>query len=176
MTPPDTGRLHFRRFRDADVEVLAEMFADPEVMRFSPRGLFDYDQTVEWLAGHHERFDPTGPWGFRAAIVKETGAYAGHVGLLNQTVEGVEYPEVGYWLHRAHWGKGYATEAARAFRDHAFAARGFDHVISLIVPDNLASQAVARRNGLVEEARARWKDLDVIRFGITRETWERRPR
>lgn len=172
MTPPDSTRLHFRRLCDDDLDALAEMFADPEVMRFSLNGTLDRTGTEEWLAGHWERFDPEGPWGFRAVIEKETGEYAGHAGLLNQTVEGVEYPEVGYWLHRDHWGKGYATEAARAFRDHAFEVRGFDHVVSLILPDNLASQAVARRNGMVEEARQQWRDLEVLRFGITRAAWK----
>jgi len=172
MTPPATRRLHLRLLRDSDLPALSEMFADPEVMRFGLHGTLTPEQTVDWLRDHRERFDPDGPWGFRALIVKDTGEYAGHAGLLNQTVEGVDYPEVGYWLHRAHWGKGYATEAARAFRDHAFEVRGFDHVVSLILPANLPSQAVAVRNGMEFEAEARWRDRDIFRFGIRREVWE----
>jgi RimJ/RimL family protein N-acetyltransferase len=54
-------------------------------------------------------------------------------------------PELGWALARAHWGAGYATEAAQAVRDWARAERDMRHLISLIAPDNLASQRVAQR-------------------------------
>jgi RimJ/RimL family protein N-acetyltransferase len=55
--------------------------------------------------------------------------------------------EIGWALVRAHWGRGYATEAARAVRDWARAERGYDRLISLIDPANVASQRVAERLG-----------------------------
>ena len=56
-------------------------------------------------------------------------------------------PEIGWALARAEWGNGYATEAALAVRDWARSERGFDRLISLIAPDNVASQGVAQRMG-----------------------------
>jgi RimJ/RimL family protein N-acetyltransferase len=56
-------------------------------------------------------------------------------------------PELGWALVRAHWGNGYATEAASAVRDWARSDRSIDRLISLIAPANTASQHVAERLG-----------------------------
>jgi RimJ/RimL family protein N-acetyltransferase len=56
-------------------------------------------------------------------------------------------PEIGWALARSQWGHGYATEAALAVRDWARRERGFDRLVSLIAPDNVASQGVAKRMG-----------------------------
>ena len=58
-------------------------------------------------------------------------------------------PELGWALLRAHWGHGYATEAAAAIRDWAYASRSIDVLVSLISPDNVRSQRVAERLGAV---------------------------
>jgi len=62
-------------------------------------------------------------------------------------------PELGWALVRAEWGNGYATEAARAVRDWARRDRNIGRLISLIAPDNLASQRVAERLGAVRADR-----------------------
>src|SRR5439155_11641904 len=56
-------------------------------------------------------------------------------------------PELGWSLMRAHWGFGYATEAAAAIRDWAYECRSIDLLVSLISPDNVRSQRVAERLG-----------------------------
>ena len=56
-------------------------------------------------------------------------------------------PELGWALMRAHWGRGYATEAAAAIRDWAQRRRKIDRLVSLISPDNVRSQRVAERLG-----------------------------
>ena len=58
-------------------------------------------------------------------------------------------PELGWALMRAHWGRGYATEAAAAIRRWAYEVRGIDRLVSLIAPDNIRSQRVAQRLGAV---------------------------
>lgn len=60
---------------------------------------------------------------------------------------------MGYLFCRAHWHRGYATEAAAACMDYAFGALGADEVCSIIRENNLASRAVAERNGLAPEWR-----------------------
>jgi RimJ/RimL family protein N-acetyltransferase len=58
-------------------------------------------------------------------------------------------PELGWALIRAHWGHGYATEAAAAIRDWAYEFRAIDRLVSLISPDNIRSQRVAERLGAI---------------------------
>jgi RimJ/RimL family protein N-acetyltransferase len=58
-------------------------------------------------------------------------------------------PELGWALTRAHWGHGYATEAAAAIRDWAYERPDVDRLVSLISPDNIRSQRVARRLGAI---------------------------
>jgi RimJ/RimL family protein N-acetyltransferase len=65
-----------------------------------------------------------------------------------QEVEGEELPEVAWLLHRSCWGHGYATEAAAATRDAAFTRWQYEAMISLIRPENVASQKVAQRIGM----------------------------
>jgi RimJ/RimL family protein N-acetyltransferase len=56
-------------------------------------------------------------------------------------------PELGWALIQAHWGFGYATEAAAAIRDWAYESRSIDLLVSLISPSNVRSQRVAERLG-----------------------------
>jgi ribosomal-protein-alanine N-acetyltransferase len=71
-------------------------------------------------------------------------------------LDGRKEVEVGYVLAKSHWGRGLATEAARASRDYGFDVLGFDRLISVIRPDNLQSQRVALKNGMRFE-----KDVDA---------------
>src|SRR5262249_18435174 len=80
-----------------------------------------------------------------AAEEKSTGRFVGRVGL--QRPEGWPGVEVGWMLHRGSWGKGLATEGAKAALDVAFANLGVNRVISMIHPENTASIAVAERLG-----------------------------
>jgi RimJ/RimL family protein N-acetyltransferase len=75
--------------------------------------------------------------------------------------------ECGWTLHPDHWGKGYATEAGRAAVDYAFAVLGCDEVFSVILPTNVASQAVATRLGFTL-----WEER-VLAFlpGVTLGIW-----
>ena len=66
-------------------------------------------------------------------------------------LDGPREHEIAYLLGAEWWGKGYATEAAAAIRDHARSQLGFDRLISLIDPENIASQAVALRIGMHHE-------------------------
>ena len=166
----ETDRLTFRHIVDSDADALLEMFSDPEVMRFAS-GTWNAEEIATWLAKMHERSDDK-CMGFRAGIRKDTGEYVGHVGLLNQEVEGEPVIEVGYWLVRRQWGNGFAAEGARAFRNMGFEQLGVNKIVSLIHPDNVPSQKVAMRNGMTLERDATWRDMQVHVFAITRSEWE----
>lgn len=81
--------------------------------------------------------------------MKETGALIGQCGLTRQEAgEFGRVLEVGYIFNRAFWHRGYAAEAARACRDHAFNRLGAAEVFSIIRVGSAASENVARRNGM----------------------------
>jgi RimJ/RimL family protein N-acetyltransferase len=95
----------------------------------------------------------------------------GQVGLLIQNVEGVEEKEVGYLIHRPFWHRGFATEAALACLDHAFVVLGRQQVISLIRPENLSSQGVARKLGMKPQPRiVQHSGFEHTIFSISRAT------
>lgn len=101
-------------------------------------------------------------------IEKETAVPIGHAGLVRQQVDGKEEIEIGYWLLPAYWRKGYAKEAAVAFRDYGFQALRLKKLISLINPDHPASIFVARKTGLSYEQTASFHGKDVLVYAIKR--------
>lgn len=140
-----TSRVALRPLEPGDLDFVATMLADPEVMRFYPKPL-DRVEAAAWIARMQARqaCDGHGLW---LVLSRDHAAPVGQVGLLRQTVEGIDEVEIGYLLHRPFWGQGLATEAAMAVRDWAF-AQGHPSVISLIRPANEPSQAVAQRLGM----------------------------
>jgi [ribosomal protein S5]-alanine N-acetyltransferase len=142
----ETGRLRLRELVSADLDFVAEMLAHPEVMRFYPK-CYARDEAAEWLDRQRARYlrDGHGLW-----LVEDRadGTPIGQIGLVLQTVGGAPVPEIGYLVHRPHWRRGYASEAARGVRDHAFSTFGYPRVISLVRPENAPSQAVARTLGM----------------------------
>jgi len=142
----ETPRLALREMTPADLDFVASMLGDEEVMRFYPQR-YERPDALAWLDRQLARYarDGHGLW---LVLARDTGEPVGQVGLLNQLVEGVVLPEVGYLVHRPFWRRGYASEAARAVRDHAFAALGRPFVVSLIRPINAPSQGVARKLGM----------------------------
>ena len=142
----ETPRLRLRRMVMRDLDFVASMLGDPLVMRFYP-GVQDREESAEWIRRQRDRYldDGHGLW---LMVERATGAPCGQIGLCMQRVSGLDVPEIGYLVHRPYWRRGYATEAALATRAFAFDARGYARVVSLIRPENLPSQGVARKLGM----------------------------
>ena len=79
--------------------------------------------------------------------------FIGYVGLNIPTFEAAFTPcvEIGWRLAAGHWGKGYATEAARAVLDYGFGSLGLKEIVSFTVPANVRSQAVMQRIGMTRD-------------------------
>jgi RimJ/RimL family protein N-acetyltransferase len=161
-----TERLLLRGFREQDLDEYARICADPEVVRYLGAGT-PFSRTDAWrqmatILGHwHLR-----GYGLWAVEERRSGALIGRIGFWEP--EGWPGFELGWVLGRNWWGKGYATEGARAALDFAFADLGREHVISLIHPDNRASIRVAERLGESLEAETELSGHPVLIYGIHR--------
>lgn len=173
MTIIQTPRLVLRELTDDDHAALFEMYQDPRMNRFiggPPPPREEYWRRVrETWPAYYARHG----FGLWATVRREDGRLMGRCGLLSQEVEGERHVEVAYALAPEFWGRGYATEAALASRDHAFRTLEVPHVISLILADNTPSIRVAGRNGMTFWKTADFRGWHVRVYRITRAEWEK---
>ncbi|MFJ5550282.1 GNAT family N-acetyltransferase [Streptomyces sp. NPDC093225] len=150
MTEILTPRLRLRRWEDDDLVPMAEIHADPEVMRWvgdgRPRNL---EETADAIERWEEEWDEEG-FGLFAVELLGSGELAGFAGLsvphfLPEVLPAVE---IGWRLGRPFWGQGYASEAAHASLEFALQDRGLDRVVSICRPQNQASENVMRKLGM----------------------------
>jgi len=149
-----TERMVLRRMEMADVDDLMDIFSDPVAMRYYP-GTKSRQEAEEWVLRVLRSYREHG-FGLWVAVLEGSGEFAGQCGLTVQVVEGKDEVEIGYLFLRKFWGRGLATEAARAVRDHGFNTLGYERLVSLIDPGNLASRRVAEKVGLRLEKEV-WK-------------------
>jgi RimJ/RimL family protein N-acetyltransferase len=145
----ESERLQLRPMSMNDTNNLLKIFSDLEAMRFYP-GTKNRRQTEDWIGWNLESYSRHG-YGLWVAELKQTGEFAGQCGLVAQDIEGVPEVEIGYLFLRKLWGRGLATEAARACRDYAYNELALKRLISLIHPGNLPSRRVAEKVGMTLE-------------------------
>ncbi|GAA0275165.1 GNAT family N-acetyltransferase [Cryptosporangium japonicum] len=151
--PLETPRLWLRRWRDDDVDALAAINADPEVMRYIHDGRpLDRAATAERLAGYRRQWEERG-YGLYAVESKRTGELAGFTGLAVPTFlpEIMPAVEIGWRLGREYWGQGLATEAARAVVARTRAVSALRRLVSVHVVGNEASARVMVKLGMAWE-------------------------
>ena len=168
----ETERLLLRAWRESDLDPYARMCADPEVMRYLPR-LLNREQSEEQVAGFVRHWEERG-FGLWAMEHRATGAFVGFVGLLRQEnwPEGEHKTEVGWRLERSFWGRGLATEGARASLRYGFEEMDLEGIISFTLPENAASRRVMEKAGLTLRGEVLWKDHELVWYAIGREEWE----
>jgi RimJ/RimL family protein N-acetyltransferase len=164
----ETARLRLRMFGLEDLDNLAALFADPEVMRYvadgKPVGREEADKALRSMIAHWRRH------GFGRWIVeeKETRQFVGFGGL--RSLFGT--PEVVYHFAKAHWGKGFATEMARASLRFGFEEHRFERIVAVAKPDNAASIHVMEKLGMHYEMHTAYYGIDVVQYAITREEFK----
>jgi ribosomal-protein-alanine N-acetyltransferase len=163
----ETVRLTLRRMVMNDLDFIASLLADPEVMRFYPH-CYSREQSQRWVQGVLDGYDRCGHSFFLVMDMK-THEPLGQVGLLSQNVDGVEESEIGYLIHRPFWRQGFASEAAIGTRDYAFDELGKRRLISLIRPINIPSQGVAKKVGMTVEKTTMHSELEHLVFSLTRD-------
>jgi RimJ/RimL family protein N-acetyltransferase len=143
--PPQTARLRFRPMTAADLDDMAALLGDPGVMRFYPAPK-TRDGAAAWIAWNERNYADHG----HGLWIMETldGGFVGDCGLTWQPVNGVRMLELGYHVVTALQGRGYASEAAAACRDHARSHALAQELVAITHPDNRASQRVAEHIGM----------------------------
>jgi RimJ/RimL family protein N-acetyltransferase len=163
----DTERLILRPFRATDIDAYADLCADPEVMEFLSADGSLLTRAEAWrqmamFLGHWE-LRGFGTW---AVEERASGAFVGRIGL--HYPEGWPERELGWTIARRFWGKGYATEGARAAMAHAFGELGWSHLVSLIHQSNQRSARVAERLGQRIHGIAEVRGLHLIMYRADR--------
>ncbi|MCA1618679.1 MAG: GNAT family N-acetyltransferase [Acidobacteria bacterium] len=164
-----TERLVLRMFREEDLEEYSAMAADPEVTRYlgdgSTLSRADAWRQMAMILGHWQLRG----YGMWAVEESATGRLAGRIGFFNP--EGWPGFELGWTLAREFWGRGYATEGARAALEYGFTEMGRERVISLIRPANAPSVRVAERLGERLEGSVELSGGEALVYGLTRDDW-----
>lgn len=151
LTEIKTDRLLLRQWLTDDLADFATLNSDPEVMEFLPCIL--NREKSDAMAEKIKGLIVENGWGFWAVEVIDSKKFVGFVGLNRPAYELPVYPcvEIGWRLAREHWGKGYATEAAKASLDFAFNELDLDEVYSFTSVFNKKSSAVMERLKMVDQ-------------------------
>lgn len=158
----ETPRLVLRPFTEDDAEAAFRWFGDPEVMRFVPsRADRSVEETRRRLARYREH---QARHGFSKWIVRErtSGEAVGDSGLLR--LEEPERVDLGFRFARSSWGRGFATEVARAWVQAAFTDFGLDRLTAFSHPGNVASLKVLEKAGFRRTGRAEVMGMDAYTY------------
>ncbi len=190
----ETARLTLRRLTEANADNLFALDSDPAVMRFlsggtpTPREVIAREILPRFL-GYYERYDGYGVW---AAIEKASGDFLGWFSFHPHDDGDPRTVALGYRLRRTAWGKGYATEGARALIRKGFTELGAERVIATTYQDNLASRRVMEKAGLTLARTFRLTSADLaaastfhatsqeiwdgddVEYALRKADWERR--
>lgn len=142
-----TERLLLRPFRMTDLNALAPILSDPEVMAFIGDGPLAPHAMVQQLEHWISDYQRDG-FGFMAFIDRSTGNLIGYGGFLHQVVEGETKIELGYVVAKPYWRQGFAFEAASALKNHGLISLKMPELISIIHEANIPSQQMASKLGM----------------------------
>jgi len=182
----ETDRLVLRRFTTADVDNLAGLDADPDVMRFVSGGIPTSRHEIEneflpAFLGYYQRYQAYGFW---AAIEKPTGDFLGWFHFRPREGTVPDQVELGYRFRKSAWGKGYATEGSRALLRKGFTESGVQRVTAEAMAANMPSRRVMEKAGLrlVRTFSQPWPgaasghEIEVVEYALNKEDWEQQDR
>jgi RimJ/RimL family protein N-acetyltransferase len=150
----ETERVVLRRWRAEDLEPLAELNADPEVMEHFPATLSRAEVAL-LIARLEAGFERDG-YGFWALTLRPGGELAGLAGLspVPHDIPLAPAVEIGWRLAREQWGRGIAQEAARASAAYGFEQLGLEEIVAYTAADNARSRRLMERLGMSRDAAA----------------------
>lgn len=169
----ETERLVLREMTQGDYDALHAILSDPETMKYYPSPYDDagVQRWIDWTLDSYRQHG----FGLWAVTLKETGEFIGDCGVTMQPIHGQWLPEIGYHINKAHWRRGYASEAAAACIRAAFERFDFPAVYSYMSAENEPSWRTAMKNGMtfVEEYADPAHGFTRV-YRIERRAWEKR--
>lgn len=153
MSAPEltTPRLRLRGWRDSDLAPFAALNRDPKVMEFFPDLLdrAECEAAVRRIGQHFDRHG-FGWWAVERIADKRFIGYVG-IRFVPDALPFTPAVETGWRLASEHWGKGYATEAARAALAFGFKTKGLDEIVALTAHANERSRRVMEKLGMARD-------------------------
>jgi RimJ/RimL family protein N-acetyltransferase len=162
----ETDRLLLRPLTMADLDEFMTMHSAPEVAR--TMGHYSAAGAADRIERNEREWREYG-YGLMSLVERETGRFLGRSGLKYWSQ--FDETEVGWVLHPDFWGRGFATEAARACLDWGFGTLDVPYITAMIVPDNIRSLRVAERLGMVRLRSDTLLEFPVIVHAMERDTW-----
>lgn len=174
MTPAiKASRVSLRPLQPTDTEVLHRIYQTEGVLQYFPTTTPPPLEKVErFIASQQEHWEKHG-YGNWGIVPEGESQIAGWAGL--QFLPELNETEVGYLLDKPFWGRGYATEAARASIQFGFERCGLDHIIALVHPENLASRRVIDKCGMTYEETIHLWGIDLMCHRIDLNDWRKLP-
>ena len=159
----ETPRLCLRPLKDDDIGPWIALFTDPDVMEYvGSSGPMSRERAERAFLAHRQLLAARG-YGWWAIDVKNGPSFAGVIVLDDFPLDAPFAPaiEVGWLLPRAQWGRGYATEGARAALDYGFSVMNLNEIVSGARAPNVRSQRVMERLGMTHDLLDDFDDPDT---------------
>jgi len=162
-----TARLTLRTFGEADAPAFHDLLCGDDVLRYFPsHDPPSLDRVERLLASYNDHWRRRG-FGIWAVEHAATARLMGRCGL--QEIPDTGEIELDFLLGRDDWGRGHATEAARASLDFGFQTAGIETIVGIVHPENAASRRVLEKVGFASARRTVYFGMDCFRYEITRD-------
>ena len=178
-----TERLRVNPYVDDDIDIALELYTDPEVVKYVCEALTEAEVRAE-MPDSIKR-GANGGIGIWCISDRETGQKLGDTYLLPMPIDEDDTDfslvvmgqmpdadiEIGYFLKRSAWGRGYATEVCKRMLQFAFEALPLREVVASVEEENVVSRKVLEKSGLRDRGRTRSYGKESPIYRITRDEW-----
>lgn len=161
----ETHRLILRKFQLEDVQQLAPILANPQVMKFSPTGILSFPETQAKIQGFVASYKQYG-FGKWAITFKETNQLIGYCGIAIEQIDNKNEREIGYRLNPNFWGHGLATEAASAAIKYGFEQLTFPYILGIVERENKASVRVIEKLGMQYKRKTIFSGVEMDVYSV----------
>ena len=173
----ETDRLILREILSMDVEGLFELISNPKIHTYlGNKPVENIGQTIEIIKAKRQRYSENGI-GRWSIIDKKTNAFIGWTGLklVNEKINShIDFYDLGYRLIEKYWGKGIATETAKAILEYAFKELNLEEVYAMCDIENIGSKNVLEKADLLFIETFDLNGIEHNWFKITKVEWNRK--
>lgn len=160
MIVHETTRLHLETWSLEDFDAFSEVARDPQVMHYIADGEPWPDSRIGWFMGLQKAYQETLGYCNWKLTRRDNGELIGFCGMAPLLIANA--PEIGWWLKPAHWGNGFALEAAEKVLDVAFSKHDLERVVARAYRQNERSLSLMKRLGMVYERSLATNDIGEV--------------